>query len=238
MISDSEKAVFKAFKKKYPELKIYRKKKWELRKWVEISPRPRYYVKNGQIIKLRITGIKNLISLPENIGNLVYLQELDLGWNQLLNLPESFGNLVKVRKLQLWGNKLTSLPESFRNLVNLQHLDLTDNPIVSLSNIPLELLKIAHIPTDNLLSKGQSLFFSENYGDLFRYYQKSPIKLVQQYIKDPQSLTFDEKERLSYEAGHLEKKILETKVHPDDLILNQITERLAIELYNGLKLHL
>ena len=215
MISDSEKAVLNVFKKKNPELKIRRKKKWEIRKWVEISPQPRYYVKNGHIIKLRITGLKKLTFLPENIGNLVYLQELDLGWNQLIYLPESFGNLVKVRKLHLWGNKL-----------------------VSLSNISLEVLRIAHIPTDNLLSKGQSLFSSENYGELFRYYQKSSITLAQQYIIDPNSLTSDEKERLSYEAGHLEKKILETKVHPDDPILNQIRERLVVELSSGLKFHL
>ena len=238
MISDSEKAVLDAFKKKNPDLKIHRKKMWEIRKWVEISPRSRYYVKNGHVIKLRITGIKKLTSLPENIGNLKYLQELDLGWNELIYLPESFGNLVKVQKLYLWGNKLTSLSESFGNLVNLQELDLSDNPIVSLSNIPLELLNNAHIPTDDLSSKGQSLYLSENYGELFRYYQKSPIVLTQQYIKDPKSLTSDEKERLSYEAGHLEKKILEANIHPDDLILNQITERLAVELYNGFKLHL
>ena len=113
MIPDSEKAVLDEFNKKNPELKIQKKKKWEIREWVNLATQPRYSVKNGHITKLRITGWKNLISLPESIGNLVNLQELDLGWNNLISLPESFGNLVNVRKLHLWGNKLTSLPESF-----------------------------------------------------------------------------------------------------------------------------
>lgn len=238
MIPDSEKAVLDEFQKKNPELKILKKRKWEIREWVDLSTQPRYSVKNGHITKLRITGWKDLISLPESIGNLVNLQELDLGWNQLIYLPESFGNLVNVRKLHLWGNKLTSLPESFGNLVNLQELDLSDNPLVCLSNISLEVLRIAHIPSDNLLSKGESLFLSNNYSELFQYYQKSPINLAQQYITDPKSLTSDEKERLSYEAGYLEKKILEIKVHPDDPILNQITERLVVEISNGFKYYL
>ena len=240
MIPDSEKAVLDDFKKKNPELKILKKRKWEMREWVNLATQPRYSVKNGHITKLRITGWKNLLSLPESIGNLVNLQELDLGWNNLISLPESFGNLVNIRKLHLWGNKLTSLPESFGNLVNLQELDLSDNPLVSLSNISLEVLRIAYIPTDDLLSKGQSLFLSHNYNELFQYYQKSPITLAQQYISDPKSLTSDEKERLSNEAGHLEKKILEIKLNPDDPILNLITERLAltVEISNGLKFFL
>jgi len=104
----------------------------------------------------------------------------------------------------------------------------------------LEVLRIAHIPTDDLSSKGQSLFLSQNFGELFQFYQKSPITLVQQYIMDPKSLTSDEKERLSSEAGHLEKQILEMKVQADDPILNQITERLAltVELPDGFKFYL
>ena len=46
------------------------------------------------------------------------------------------------------------------------------------------------------------------------------------------------KDRLSYEAGHFEKKILETKLPPDDPILTQIIERLAVKLPSGFKLHL
>ena len=233
MIPNSEKTVLEEFKKKYPELKIRR-----IRIWVNLSSQPRYYVTNGHISKLRITGWNNISSLPESIANLVNLQELDLGWNNLTYLPENIGNLVNVRKLHLWGNKLTSLPESFGNLVNLQELELSDNPLVSLSNISLEVLKIAHIPTDDLISKGQSLFLSDNINELFNYYQKSPSTLAQQYITNPKSLTYDEKERLSYEAGYLEKEILELKVHPDDPILNQITERLAVEISNGFKYYL
>jgi len=70
MIPNSEKAVLDEFKKRYPELKIQKNRKWEIREWVDLSTQPRYFVKNGHITKLRITGWKNLISLPESIGTI------------------------------------------------------------------------------------------------------------------------------------------------------------------------
>ena len=182
---------------------------------------------------------KNKISsLPDSIGNLTYLRELWLSSNELTSLPDSVGNLNPLRELNLRSNKITSLPDSIGNLTSLIDLNLGDNKLVSLSNIPLKFLKKAHFLSDNLSSKGQLLVKSRNLKDVFHYYQKSPTILAQQYISNPKSLTLDEKERLSYEAGHLEKKILEIKVHPDDPILVQITERLAVELPSGYKLHL
>ena len=113
---------------------------------------------------------------------------------------------------------------------------------MSLSNISLEALKITiltdDILTSKLSSKGQLLFESRKYGKIFQYYQKSPPILAQQYINDSKSLTVDEIERLSYEAGHTEKKILEISTHPDDPILAQINDRLVLELPSGYKLHL
>ena len=71
MIPDSEKAVLDEFKKKNPELKLQKKKKWEIREWVNLSTQPRYLVKNGHITKLRITGWNNLISFDQSINTLL-----------------------------------------------------------------------------------------------------------------------------------------------------------------------
>jgi len=181
-----------------------------------------------------------LSSLPENIGNLKNLQSAHFGKNQLLSLPVSFGNLVNLQFLDLSMNKITFISESFENLVNLRELYIFGNPLLSLSNISPKLLKIGFIPISNLSPKAHLLYKTYNMSEFFKYYKKSPAILAQQYIKNPKSLTSEEKERLSYEAGHLEKKILELSTTPKDPILVKITERLAgsIELPSGYKLQL
>ncbi|MHA1647952.1 MAG: leucine-rich repeat domain-containing protein [Promethearchaeota archaeon] len=80
--------------------------------------------------------------------------------------------------------------------------------------------------------------FSANKGDFYRYYEKSPIILAQQYAKDPKSLTVDERERLAWEGSHREREILEMKVQSNDPILLEINKRLTLEFPNnrGLKL--
>jgi len=194
----------------------------------------------GNLVKLQSLdlGINKLTSLPDNFGNLVKLQSLKLGMNEFTSLPDSFGNLVNLQSLVLGLNKFSSLPESLKNLVNLQRFDLKNNPLVSLSNIPMNALKIADVSIDNLSGKGQSLFSSNDYDELLKYYIKSPLTLAQEYSTNPKSLSSDEKERLIYESSHLEKKILEIKVNPSDPILAMITERLVVKLPTGYKLHL
>jgi len=54
---------------------------------------------------------------------------LDLGGNRLINLPESIGNLRKLDELNLWGNRLKDLPESMKNLKSLKYLNLASTPI-------------------------------------------------------------------------------------------------------------
>ncbi|MFX1258288.1 MAG: leucine-rich repeat domain-containing protein [Promethearchaeota archaeon] len=71
-------------------------------------------------------GLNNrgLSTLPESIGNLSSLKELDLRYNKLTTLPESIGNLSSLKELDLNHNKLTTLPESITKLESLQTLNL------------------------------------------------------------------------------------------------------------------
>ena len=73
-----------------------------------------------------------MTSLPESIGNLTQLTELDISDNKLTSLPGSIGNLVQLTELNVGRNELTSLPESIGNLTQLTELDISDNKLTSL----------------------------------------------------------------------------------------------------------
>lgn len=53
-----------------------------------------------------------LKDLPQSIGELAVLQDLDLSENALEFLPEEVGNLHNCTELDLSGNCLSSIPDS------------------------------------------------------------------------------------------------------------------------------
>ena len=69
-------------------------------------------------------GDTSLTELPESIGNLSSLSQLNLGDTSLTEVPESIGNLSSLSSLDLSFTKLTELPESIGNLSSLSSLDL------------------------------------------------------------------------------------------------------------------
>ncbi len=74
----------------------------------------------------------NLKSLPEEIGNLTWLSELNLSSNQLTEVPNSLGNLTRLSKLHLNNNQLTELPGFIGNLTGLRTLKLGNNQLTEL----------------------------------------------------------------------------------------------------------
>jgi internalin A len=89
-----------------------------------------------------------LTGLPESLGKLTSLQELDLMSNQLTSLPEWVGKLTSLQTLDLWGNQLTSLPEWVGKLTSLQTLDLSRN---QLANLPESLGNLISLQTLDLV---------------------------------------------------------------------------------------
>ena len=63
-----------------------------------------------------------LTRLPESLGQLTQLTELDVSGNQLTSLPEWLGQLTHLLWLHVRGNQLTRLPESLGQLTQLTDL--------------------------------------------------------------------------------------------------------------------
>jgi len=87
-----------------------------------------------KLTKLKFLKVAMLSSLPESIGKLTNLEELNLKDGRLTSLPESIGKLTKLEKLTLFNNKLTSLPPSIGKLTNLEYFNLGLNP--KLTSLP------------------------------------------------------------------------------------------------------
>lgn len=51
-------------------------------------------------------------AIPDSIGGLQKLEELDISSNLLESLPDTIGLLLNLKILKLSGNKLNALPES------------------------------------------------------------------------------------------------------------------------------
>ena len=68
-------------------------------------------------------------TLPNDIGNLVYLQKMNLGFNKLSGtLPASIGNLKALASLELFMNKFEGdIPKEVGNLNQLEILKLYSN---------------------------------------------------------------------------------------------------------------
>ncbi|MDE3087813.1 MAG: leucine-rich repeat domain-containing protein, partial [Chloroflexota bacterium] len=87
------------------------------------------------LLVLRGRGISEL---PNEIGDLVSLQALDLSHNQLTTLPKSISKLVSLHTLDLSNNQLTSLPPSslsrllerqWHQVNTFERLTLKGNPL-------------------------------------------------------------------------------------------------------------
>jgi len=199
----------------------------------------------------------NLISLPESIGGLSNLIELDLDYNNLTTLPESIGNLSKLKEIVLDHNQITILPESFKKL-NIYDIRTLGTPLRSLSNINFTTISDYFITIENLIPKGKNLlkywddkhniFDSEDMDDHERiirdfvpvsaYYSKSPLQLANQFCGAPDSLTNEEIERLVWEASPKERELLEANFPEDNEIIQKINDRLSISLNSGSKIRI
>ncbi|CAH1249875.1 ERBIN [Branchiostoma lanceolatum] len=67
--------------------------------------------------------------VPEDIGRLKNLVELDLESNDLESLPDGLGELSNIRKLDLSNNRISRLPLTLSRLAGLKEMDVSENPL-------------------------------------------------------------------------------------------------------------
>ncbi|XP_044238737.3 DISP complex protein LRCH3 isoform X7 [Ursus arctos] len=104
-------------------------------------------------LKVLIASNNKLVSLPEEIGHLRHLTELDVSCNEIQTIPSQIGNLEALRdlnvrrnhlvrlpeelaelpliRLDFSCNKITAIPVCYRNLRHLQMITLDNNPLQS-----------------------------------------------------------------------------------------------------------
>ncbi|XP_036889627.1 DISP complex protein LRCH3 isoform X8 [Sturnira hondurensis] len=104
-------------------------------------------------LKVLIASNNKLVSLPEELGHLTHLTELDVSCNEIQTIPSQIGNLEALRdlnvrrnhlvrlpeelaelpliRLDFSCNKITTIPVCYRNLRHLQMIALDNNPLQS-----------------------------------------------------------------------------------------------------------
>jgi internalin A len=115
----------------------------------------------GQLIHLRELdlGGNKLSSLSEPLWQLRQLQKLSLRNNQLDRVSESIGQLNLLRELYLCGNELSLVPESLGQCRQLQKLDISGNLLQSVPESlgELDQLRELNVSGNRLLSLPTSL---------------------------------------------------------------------------------
>ena len=83
-----------------------------------------------------------ILELPEGIGLMPWLEELNLKGNKIQKLPQGLFQLNELKKLNLYGNKMAELPDSFSSLSNLTHLNLSNIEFISIPKSIFSLSKL------------------------------------------------------------------------------------------------
>jgi hypothetical protein len=93
---------------------------------------PEFIGNMTSLLELNVGDNIDLGTLPGFIGNLHNLRILDVRSTGLSELPFELANLKNLEVLQLWSNNLTALPPFITELTSLKELYLNNNRLASL----------------------------------------------------------------------------------------------------------
>lgn len=83
-------------------------------------------------VQVLIVSHNRLCSLPEELGHMASLSDLDVSCNEISFLPSQIGDLVSLKYLDLRRNLLVELPPDICELQGLRRLDISENRIQTL----------------------------------------------------------------------------------------------------------
>ncbi|XP_058200244.1 disease resistance protein RUN1-like [Rhododendron vialii] len=115
----------------------------------------------------------NLSCLPNEVGNLISLETLDLSANNLPTLPDSICDLTRLKRLTLEGCNLSHLPCEIGRLIFLEGLSLAGNSLLTLPDgicnlaclkfLNLNDCNLSHLPDGiGILSSLEILYLERN----------------------------------------------------------------------------
>ncbi|CAK8564612.1 unnamed protein product [Lathyrus sativus] len=177
-----------------------------------------------QLRLLSLSNYKNITEVPKSIGDLLYLQYLNLSHTNIERLPSETCNLYNLQFLLLGGCKrLTELPEDMGKLVNLHHLDVSDT---SLKKMPVQIAKLENLHTlsDFVVSKHNDGLKVADLGKFPNLHGKLSISQLQN-VNDP----FEVDQANTKMKEHIKELALEWdygSTFPDSQIKSAVLEHL------------
>ncbi|MHA1338590.1 MAG: leucine-rich repeat domain-containing protein [Promethearchaeota archaeon] len=108
-------------------------------RWIEEFPNKSFVIKhqvgyvaeNKHITRLGLSNLK-LSNLPEEIGNLEYLEELDAINNLINQIPLTICILKNLKELRLYKNQIKQISDCISRLEKLQYLNLGVNQLTKI----------------------------------------------------------------------------------------------------------
>ncbi|XP_028803913.1 putative disease resistance RPP13-like protein 1 [Neltuma alba] len=94
---------------------------------------------------LSLSGYRNVIEVPNSIGNVLHLRYLNLSYTSIRSLPDAVFTLYNLQTLLLSSCvNFNEIPEKIENLVNLRHLDISGT---ALNEMPTQITKLQNLQT-------------------------------------------------------------------------------------------
>ncbi|KAL3721368.1 hypothetical protein ACJRO7_033799 [Eucalyptus globulus] len=125
----------------------------------------------GELVGLKclsLVGCRMLRKLPNSIGNLRSLLELDLDDTGIIELPDSIGDLKMLKKMSLAMTRLEELPNSIGGLESLLELVLDQTHILELpaSIEKLKRLELLHLSWSQIRELSRGIWMLVNLEEL------------------------------------------------------------------------
>ncbi|XP_058782478.1 putative disease resistance protein At3g14460 [Vicia villosa] len=132
-----------------------------------------------QLRVLSLSSYKSITKVPDSIGNLLYMQYLNLSHTNIVRLPSEICKLYRLQFLLLAGCKrFTELPKEMGKLINLRYLDVSNT---ALREMPVQIAKLVNIHTlsDFVISKHNGGLNIAHLGKFLHLHGKLSISQLQ-----------------------------------------------------------